>query len=156
MRFVLLVIVAFFCQLGGADIYKWVDADGQVHYSDNPDKAPANAEKADPGPVNTVQAPAPPPPSLNLENQQKPTAAKPTMSPSRWAEQHCTVRARILYTDGRFIPCIPTDEVPVYICEAEVPRRYSHFFGRRYRYENRESECGPEVYEGEILYLMKQ
>ena len=156
MRIALLLILVFFYSLANAEIYKWVDDDGQVHYSDNPDQAPADAETTDTGPVNTVPAPVPAPPPLKPDGVQDQPPAKPRMTPSRWAEQNCSVRVRILYTDGRFIPCIPTDEVPVYICDAEVPRQYSHFFGRRYRYEDRESECGAEVFEGEILYLKKR
>ncbi len=156
MRIALCLVLAFFYSGASADVYKWVDDDGQVHFSDNPDQAPADAETTDTGPVNTVPAPvtAPPPPEKPGSLKDHP-AAKPRMTPSRWAEQNCNVRVRILYTDGRFVPCIPTDEVPVYICDAEVPRKYSHFFGRRYRYEDRESQCGPEVYEGEMLYLKK-
>jgi hypothetical protein len=155
MRGALLVLLAFVCPLGVTDIYKWVDNDGQVHYGDNSEQAPADAETIDPGPVNTVPTPTPPPvyPDSSPHRQ---AAPKPNMTPARWAGQKCIVKVRILYTDGRFIPCVPTDEVPVYICEAEVPQKYGHFFGRRYRYENRESECGPEVYEGEILYLKKR
>ncbi len=153
IRVVTAALLMLVCHTGIAEIYKWVDKDGQVHYSDNPDRAPAGAETTAPGPVNTVPAPPPPPPPLQPASQ---TPPQPGMTPSRWAEQNCTVRVRILYTDGRFIPCIPTDEVAVHICEAEVPRKYSQFFGRRYRYEDRESECGPEVYEGEILYLKQR
>ncbi len=155
MRITLLLLTTLFCCTAVADIYKWVDADGQVHYSDNPDQAPADAETADPGPVNTVPAPAPASPQMRSDNPQERAAAQPKMTPSRWAEQNCSVRVRILYTDGRFVPCIPTDEVPVYVCTAEAPRQYSRFFGRSYRYEDRESQCGPEVYEGEVLYLKK-
>ena len=154
MHIILLVLSIFFYHAASAEIYKWVDKDGQVHYSDNPDRAPAGAEAADIGPVNTVVAP-PPEPRPATNDQAKPSATKPLMTASVWAEKNCTVRVRVLYTDGRFIPCVPTDEVPVYICDDEVPRKFSQYLGRRYRYENRESECGPEVYEGEILYLKK-
>lgn len=138
-----------------AEIYQWVDEDGQVHFSDSANK-PDNAEKADIGSVNTVDAL---PPATIEDNRKKSAAAaspKPVvMTASTWSQEHCSVRVRILYTERPFIPCAPTDEVPVYLCNAEVPRQFSNYFGRRYRYEDRESECGPEVYEGEILYLKK-
>lgn len=157
MHTILFALLIFFCHGSSAEIYKWVDKDGQVHYSDNPDQAPDNAEAADIGTVNTVPAPPPPPskPKAMTNEQASPGATKPVMNAAVWTEQNCTVRVRVLYTDGRFIPCVPTDEVAVYICNAEVPRKFSRHLGRRYFYEDRESECGPEVYEGEILYLKK-
>jgi hypothetical protein len=137
-----------------ADIYQWVDQDGQVHFSDSANK-PDHAKKAAIGTVNTADAPPP----VTADEAASNTAAKvpssPVMTASSWSADHCSIRVRILYTERPFIPCVPTDEVRVYLCDSEVPRRFSNYFGRRYRYQDRESECGPEVYEGEILYLKK-
>ncbi len=133
-----------------AEIYQWVDQDGQVHFSDSANK-PEHAKKASIGAVNSADAPPP----LTTDNTAAKAPPNPVMTASTWAAEHCSIRVRILYTERPFIPCVPTDEVRVYLCDSEVPRRFSNYFGRRYRYQDRESECGPEVYEGEILYLKK-
>jgi len=150
----LLLLLILLANPAMAEIYQWVDEDGQTHFSDSSNK-PDNAEKADISAINTVESL--PPASLEDQNaNSKASKPKPAvMTAASWSQEHCSVRVRILYTERSFIPCVPTDEVPVFICNAEVPRRFSNYFGRRYRYEDRESECGPEVYEGEILYLKK-
>jgi hypothetical protein len=151
MHRLLLCLLAFTSIIANAEIVKWVDKDGQVHFSDRVDDVPDNAQPAEIGQTNSAVAPLP---IEEAPAQIAPAVApKPPMTASLWAEQHCTIRVRILYTERPFIPCAPTDEVPVYLCDAEVPRKYSRHFGMRYRYEDRESQCGPEVYEGEILYL---
>lgn len=149
-----------------AEIYQWVDQDGQVHFSDSANK-PEHAKKASIGAVNSADAPPPLTTDKaadetidkSIDKSIDNTAAKappsPVMTASTWAAEHCSIRVRILYTERPFIPCVPTDEVRVYLCDSEVPRWFSNYFGRRYRYQDRESECGPEVYEGEILYLKK-
>lgn len=144
-----------------AEIYRWTDEDGQVHYG-NSDVLPPGAERADPGPVNSVPPPlieaAPEPnPETGEGTPDSPPTPKPIPRPTaaNWADEHCQVRLRILYTERYYIPCVPTDEVQVYICERQPPRKFRNYFGRQYRYEDRESECGPEVYEGEILYLKR-
>ncbi len=43
--------------LAGAQIYRWVDAQGQVHYGDRPPRDAGNLESVDLGPLNSV-APA--------------------------------------------------------------------------------------------------
>lgn len=47
-----------------ADTYKWTDADGHVHYSDNPPQG-VNAQRVDMPALNTMRPPAPPPPSAS-------------------------------------------------------------------------------------------
>ena len=150
----LFLLLVLLCNSSLAEIYQWVDEDGQVHFSDSANK-PDNAEKADIGAVNTVDALAPAAIEDSRSNTDAASPKPAVMTAATWSQEHCSVRVRILYTERPFIPCAPTDEVPVYLCNAEVPRRFSNYFGRRYRYEDRESECGPEVYEGEILYLKK-
>jgi hypothetical protein len=137
-----------------AQIYQWVDQDGQVHFGDSANK-PDHAQKAAIGAVNTADTPPPAATGQAIDNTAAKAPPSPVMTASTWAVDHCSIRVRILYTERPFIPCVPTDEVRVYLCNTEVPRRFSNYFGRRYRYQDRESECGPEVYEGEILYLKK-
>jgi hypothetical protein len=149
-----LLLLFLFSLPATADIYKWVDEDGQIHYGDASNK-PAAADKVDVGSVNSAVAP---PPAVTPEadsgaGQSQPH--QPAMTATRWASEHCTVRVRLLYTERPFIPCVATDETPVYVCDHPAPAKFQHWFGRRYRYEDRESECGPEVYEGEILYLKR-
>lgn len=137
------------------EVYQWTDENGQVHFGDS-DVLPPGAEKAVLGPVNTLP---PPPPETEREPDQSPGSAAPLPTTAAtavdWANEHCQVRIRILYTERYYIPCVPTDEVQVYICDRKPPRNYRGFFGRQYRYEDRESECGPEVFEGERLYIKK-
>lgn len=148
------LLLALCCNPLAAEIYQWTDEDGQVHFSDS-DILPPGASKADIGPVNILPPPLiTTPPAAEAAPQPRPPT--PVMSASSWAGEHCEVRLRILYTERYYIPCVPTDEVQVYICEREPPRRLRNYFGRQYRYEDRESECGPEVFEGEILYMKRQ
>ena len=153
---ILLFLSCLLSTCARAEIYQWVDQDGQIHFSDSANK-PEHAEKAALGAVNTEDAPPPVTVDKATDETISDSATKapsnPVMTASIWAADHCTIRTRILYTERPFIPCVPTDEVRVYLCDAEVPRRFGNYFGRRYRYQDRESECGPEVYEGEILYL---
>lgn len=148
------LLLAVSCAQLTAEIYQWTDEDGQVHFSDS-DVLPPGASKAEIGPVNIL-----PPPLLapQPEPEVTPAPAPPTpvMTASSWASEHCEIRLRILYTERYYIPCVPTDEVQVFICEREPPRRFRNYFGRQYRYEDRESECGPEVFEGELLYMKRR
>ena len=139
---------------GLAEIYQWRDKHGQLHYSDSPN----DSGEAQPATLNPTTIIMPPPPLPSPEQEVAPSdnaPPAPVASAAHWAAEHCAERTRILYTEHSFIPCVPTDEVPVYLCNKRPPGKYRKYFGREYRYEDRESECGPEVYEGEFLYLKR-
>ena len=137
-----------------AEIYQWRDEYGQLHYSDSPN----DAEKAQPATLNSTTIIMPPPPLPPADQGVAPSdkaPRAPVASAANWAAEHCSERVRILYTERPFIPCVPTDEVPVYLCNKRPPGKFRKYFGREYRYQDRESECGPEVYEGELLYMKR-
>lgn len=150
----LILLVLLYCASSTAEIYTWTDEQGQVHYGDSDSKS-TDAEKVELAPANsavpvTIQAaPIEPAPASSA------APPAPVITASSWAAENCQTRVRILYTERPFIPCVPTDEVKVMICQRQAPRKFRRYFGRQYRYQDRESECGPEVYEGEILYLKK-
>lgn len=132
-----------------AEIYQWRDAQGQVHFGDRA-ASPPHAQAVEQAPGNTPLPAAAVPPEALPPPAPPP---RPALTAPQWAQQHCQTRLRILYTDHWIVPCLPTSEVPVYLCDREPPARLQRYFGRRFRYENRSAECGPEVFAGEILYL---
>ena len=137
-----------------AEIYQWQDSEGRVHFGDSDSKADG-AERIEVPAVNSLPPPRPqePPPQTTREPQHPPPTSR--LTPSAWASRYCRLTVRVLYTDYWLVPCLPTNEVTVYICQRESPAKYRGFFGTRYRYQDIASECGAEVFEGEILYLKK-
>jgi len=141
--------------LAADDIYRWQDDNGEWHYGDA-DSKPDHAKKIQQTPSTIIElAPLPPADAVSAEAPSPATSTSTGMTAASWAEQNCSLRTRLFYTDGSFIPCVPTDEVQVYLCQREPPRNYRNFFGRQYHYENTSSECGPEIHESEILFLRK-
>lgn len=137
------------------DIYRWRGEDGEWHYGDAGSK-PDHAKKIQQSPSTVIElAPLPPADEVPAEAPSSAVSASKTMTAAGWAEQNCNLRTRIFSTEGSFIPCVPTDEVQVYLCQREPPRNYRNYFGRQYHYENTSSECGPEIYESEILFLRR-
>lgn len=149
----LLALLMLFAHGSVAEVYKWVDDDGKVHFGDSSTR-PDSAEKVELAPANSADAP----PVIEQPEATLPTNAppgEPPMTAKRWADQNCRLSARMFYVERSFVPCVPDDEVPVYLCQRKPPRKYRSFFGRQYEYKNVSSECGAEVYEGEILFLKK-
>lgn len=127
-----------------------MDEDGNVHFGDGNAK-PEDAESVEVAPANAAD-----PLADNPALEPKPKSdepPKPKMTPRRWAAQNCTPRSRILYTDQAFFPCVPTSEVSVWVCQKEAPLQFRRALGKAYKYENKQSECGPEVYRGEVVYI---
>lgn len=73
-----------------AQLYKWVDADGKVHYSDKP--PPANAKKEQTLNIRTTPAEAPAPAAT--EGEGKPAEAKPAATALTPAEREMEYRKR--------------------------------------------------------------
>ena len=136
-----------------AEIYQWRDEQGHMHYSNNPNDA-KTARPATLAPTTIIAPPPLPSPGHEVTPAES-LSSTPPPSAADWAAEHCTERVRVLYTERPFIPCVPTDEVSVYLCKRQPPRKFRRHFGREYRYQDRESECGPEIYEGETLYIKK-
>lgn len=62
IRWILVLTAAFAVSPAGAELYKWVDADGNVHYTDTP--PPASAKKAERKKLTDKPTPASVPYSL--------------------------------------------------------------------------------------------
>jgi hypothetical protein len=76
MRVVLFTLIALACTAAGAaGVYRWVDANGVVHYSDQPQQGAAKVEVA---PPQTYHAPAVP--GDTASDQPSPDAATPSAS----------------------------------------------------------------------------
>ena len=150
----LFVVAVLACSSANvAEIFQWRDEHGRIHYSDNPHDA-KNAQPTTLAPTTIIEPP--PLPSSGQEvTPAESTPATPIPTAADWAAEHCSERVRVLYTERSFIPCVPTDEVSVYLCKSQPPRKFRRYFGREYHYRDRESECGPEIYEGETLYIKK-
>lgn len=54
MRLILMLSLLLCCLPTSAEIYKWVDKDGRVHYSDSPPEETQKAQTFDSAPINTV------------------------------------------------------------------------------------------------------
>jgi len=65
MAILLLAMTSLFTAATTAEIYKWIDADGNVHFGDKP-KDPEQADKAEPVELNTSYQP----PERTAEEQQ--------------------------------------------------------------------------------------
>jgi type IV secretory pathway VirB10-like protein len=83
---VIATAVLALAQPAGAELYKWIDADGKVHYSDQPPPPGAKQQKAPGAPRTAAPAPAPP-------GDGKTAAAAPT-APKTPAEQEMEFRKR--------------------------------------------------------------
>jgi hypothetical protein len=74
-----MAFTAFFPTANAADVYKWTDANGQVHFGDHL-SAPANGQKIDikssPAPAQPAASTQPPAGRPSLEPQSKSTPAE--------------------------------------------------------------------------------
>ena len=131
-----------------------MDENGKVHFSDSSTR-PDNAEKVELAPANSAAAP-PVIASPATAPPDTPAPSEPAMTARRWAAENCQLSVRMFYVERPFIPCVPDHETPVYLCQRQPPRHYRNYFGQQYQYKNVSSECGAEVYEGEILFLKKR
>ena len=75
------------------ELYKWIDANGKVHYSDQPPPANAKPQKAPPAPRTPARAPAPVAEGQPAEGQAT-AAAAPASAPKTAAEQEMEFRKR--------------------------------------------------------------
>lgn len=102
----LLVIFSFFTFTASADIYKWIDKDGEVHFSDKPPQD----RKSERIQVDTIKAPEQPDEGelrrrrlleqadrdsdLRLKAQQEKAAEKQAMNDESSAQEHRCLEAR--------------------------------------------------------------
>jgi len=84
LLFFLVLAIPFMAQIqyGSAQVYKWTDDKGVVHFSDDPGRIPEKYQgKAQPAPVESPPAPSPQPPS-----SPQPAPSRPASSPGAKAD----------------------------------------------------------------------
>lgn len=73
MRSLMLILIGLSCFIAQAEVYKWVDEDGKVHYSDEP-KSGAKVLELKPKTQNQIKLP---PPVVLNQSDEKESKSKP-------------------------------------------------------------------------------
>lgn len=120
MRLLLVIILVLMFAVAHAEIYKWVDSEGNVHYGDQPDTAAARPMKTLPE-LSTYAPPVVPEKEENVLEDQPDALAGPEKAAPDAARGYRSIHV-ISPEDGATVRSSP-GTVPVFVALAPVLRK---------------------------------
>ncbi|MEH6605026.1 MAG: DUF4124 domain-containing protein [Pseudomonadales bacterium] len=151
----LFIVTLLVCASVHAQVYKWVDADGKVHFGDSLNADLGAPEEIDVLPPNSAIVPddLPPPPAEEVEKARQKSAEIDPMTAEKWARLSCQPRVRLRYETRYGIACLPIEEVNVWVCKDYPPDDFRYFFGNVIEHRPNSGNCEYETYPDEVVFF---